>query len=1023
MKSHPLWRKIVRAAAGMSVALTAVAVTPAPAQDSTSTGVSTAPASESDLPSGLAVTESPWTTVTPEKTLESVEGRESIAGAVGDALRGVEGLLAEPEVVGEVTFNYVGPAEDGSQLYDLEATVEFPSTPEGVVLADPEVSFVREQSDVPIEAVTQAAINDSELPANAVDTFVYPTADSDVELPADIPKDVTGDMITFDTQAVELEKTTTFKAEVALAEEERIPTGWSLYSGRATARSLSAGIAAFNVRPVIASEYGPVPANHTRLVVQVGGDRLIGGQRNSSTRAGDRLDSVARYSMEPGAVLQLYKPLNSRSFGNTEANRTNRATDSPVAINQPWATCTADVNGECVFDVPVEGTDTFPYYWIAMTKASPGFEVQKTMRTGGSGNSSTDRGTLYNDAYATPNMEPNKVFYSGIDYTTRSSNWGSNWQAIGSSTSFMYEAASPWDGWAGPNWDRSSLGVFQQVRSNPPLSNRCGLNVGFIIDTSGSMGSTGLSTIETILNGNRNVNGVFDSLKRTNTKVGLVSFSNSTNPSRNILTPLDIGNEADLQRAKDWVKRLRSGGGTNWEAPIESYVDYNLANPTQRYDVVYMITDGNPTRLDTKSKSDSGVDGEFRHVEAAMGMANTLKAQGTRIVPVGVPASWGWNIFINEEKQLDVSESNLQAISGPNPDGSSPSLRKSNFATYQNADVFRQALINTLNTCQISVERRFYEGQEDNVVPTPANTVPTNAQSRTWGFDAEMRPSVGSSERKTELPTPVPGRDNLVAEFQLNGTTSYSRVDIREQAGKTPEGWVPMDAGGGQNAQCTDGNGNKVNVANLNPRNPSSPTNDFSISNVPAFGGIHCIVYYRKVPEASSFDLRILKVDAADNSTSLDGAKFELRRLDTVAPADPVQPPNSENNNEFVWKNLPLGRYQLIETKAANGGYSLLSQPEYFKVDQDQGELRIFRLSGPTDATGTLVNGPGSLSFPIVGFEAANGEVDMTLANVRTGNLPKTGGVGFLPWALAGVVLSVFGVAVAAQGTVRRRGA
>lgn len=1023
--------------AALGAATTVLSAVTATAQE-----VSTTVESEPSNP--LVVTDSPWTTVEEDGSLESLEGETptleeptvlepSPMDGLGEGLTAVAPLLAQPQLVGDVTFDYVGSNSDGSATYELEASVVMPRTADGEVHDVSNISFVREDIGAPVVEVTAPQINGLSVPDTTVETFSYPDESNGESVPADLPADVTGDLITFDTDTQELTSATTFTAEVQLAEVELDPVAWSLYTGDTTATELNAGVATYNTSLYLAPSYGPLPANHTRVVVQVGGNRLRGSTTNSATNISDRLNSVYQYEAEPGAVLQLYKPLNNNEFGNAEANNTNTMNDRPVPVNQPWATCTSDINGECVFDIPVSGPDTFPYYWIAMTQASPGFEIQPAIRTGGSGNTGTDLGTEFRYAYATPHIEAGRTYYSGVNYKRgNNTGWGSDWEAslTPPPTSFMYEVRSPFDG-IGTRWERSSLGVFQQVRENPPLPNRCGLRVGFIVDTSGSMGSQGINTIKTILNGGSidgtSVTGVFDSLSGTQTQAGLVSFDDSSPgstrvgaTSRNILNPLTISNSTDRGTAKQWVNDLRSrSGGTNWEAALTQYVNYNEANPAATYDVVYMITDGNPTRLDTKIARDTGIDGEFRHVEAAMGMANTLKSQGTRVVPVGIPADWPFRLGNVGDTQLSVSDYNLQALSGSNDLGET-TLRAKNFATFQNADVFRQALINTLNTCAITVERRFYPGEDTDVVPTPENTEPTVQQSSAWGFDATLVPSVGSESTSTQLPQPTAGSDNLVANFELKGSTNYNSITIREQIDKTPDGWVRMDAGGGQHAQCFDANGAPVMVTNLESRSESEPTNDFVLSNVPAAGGIHCIVYYR-ADVSGTFDLVIRKVDATDNTISLDGAKFELRRLDVEEGQEAVVAPSNQEPaqlGEFLWNELELGRYELVETQAATGGYSLLPQPVYFAVGHSNGELTLLRLSGPYDTEGAATQ----LSFPVVAFEAVDDRVTMDLANVKTGTLPDTGGAGVKLWLAIGTLIFLIGGAIALNnGNPRRR--
>lgn len=942
--------------------------------------------------------------------------------------------LAEPD---EISVHRDGISDEGDQIYRLDATVEF-SLAETIGTDD--VSFLRGNATAEIADIESVTINNEEVDVTEdVELFSYPRPGSGVFLPNPWPEDVTGDMITIDTQGAFLTEETSFSVTFTLKDDTQDETPWKRYTGQDTAKTLNEKLDGAKPEARVG---GSVPSNQVRVVVQVGGDRLLGNQQNAATRVDERNEAVFRYSGEPGAVLQLYRPLHNNTFTNYEAGRENTVRDPEmVPIEQDWATCTSDTKGECTFDIPTSGPDTYPYYWIAMTEASPGFEVQRVVRAGGSGSDLTEGGLVLRYAYATPNIEDSggKTFYSGTFHQNVSPNegWGadheyrdrSRWEP----SSFMWEVQSRRDRVFLQHLEyRTPLGIFQQRRTNPPLSNRCGLRVGFIVDTSGSM-ADGIGTMRKILTGkssrrDRNpVQGVFDALANTSTEVGLVTFSTNSPGSRsepNIVSPLKLNSENDRRRATEWANGLGARGDTNWEDGLKQFADYNDANPGAKYDVVYMITDGNPTRNITGNRFMNGFDTEYRHVEAAMGMSNTLKSQGTRVVPVGIPSNWPSH---DPSAQLNLSENNLEAISGVNPDGTSPTLRYSNFLTYTDSDVFRQALINTLNTCAISVERRFYEGDDTpSEGPTISNTrATTKEENNRWGYEGKLSPEGRQTEHKTEYPHIVAGPDVYHATFTLNGETPYSEVEIREQK-RVPEGWQRMPVKGGDNAQCFDANHNPVDVTNLD-QSGDPPTNDFKLNNVPMVGGIHCIVYYRKQVEPTGFNFHVAKVDAENNATSLEGAKFELRPLnEDGSRGEPI--PNAgvpaPESSKFEWNDLEPGRYVLIETQSptAQDGktYSLLAQPIYFSVTAEGDGYKVKLLDNAQDRTGKELN-QKNLTFPIVGFNLTNQQADQPqllkfeVANVHVGNLPKTGGIGVAPWILVALTMMLLG------GTLTRK--
>lgn len=995
----------------------------------------TTPSTGDSTETGFQEAETQWMTTTEENFVDAVpsapveEAAESSEAPAPSSDASALPSIAEPELDGDVSFDLL-EERDSSFVYEMNAKVNLPVEFDGEITKPDEISFLRTPGENPAENVEEVQLGDETVADDKVALFSYPSDDSDVELPSNFPDDVTGDLLSIDLKDYDAEESVEVKAEVVLPKETDINDTWSLYTGDASAQELNAAVRAVNGQ----SEFRAVrrnDANVTRLVVQVGGDRILNGRDNNASRTRGRSNTVYKNTGHSGAQLALYAPLHNGKFGNNEANSEFKASENPQPINQPWARCTSDSRGECVFEVPKSGPDTHPYYWVAMTKASPGFEVLTSLRAGGSG-ATDEKGEQYRYAFATPYMQAGNTYFSGVHYKrARIGNreFGSDWQFGGETSSFMYEYPTPY-GALGKKLDRSSLGVFQQVRKNPPLSNRCGLNVGFIIDTSGSMGREGIRTINTILTGGevdgQQVEGVIPALAKTKTKMGFVSFDNTSPGSKgwfgtnqNIVQPRDISQEGERTAATNWVGRLSSGGATNWEAGLRQFAEYNQ-NARERYDVVFMITDGNPTNLETRTKGQDGSYGEFRHAEAATAMANTLKSQGTRVVPVGIPAQWPFHFSGTASRELDVSDSNLAAISGQNASGRSDSLREKNFITFRNANVFRQALINTLNTCEITVERRLYTGDDLNAVPSPENTEPTKKESRDWGFDTRLQPRGGKQTAESKNPKEREGSDNLVANFNLNGSTSYSSIEVREKTGKVPSNWSRMLAKGGQHAQCFDERGNNVPVKNLASRDRTSPTNDFQLENVPALGGIHCVVYYRLQPQG---DLMVHKVDADSPDTRLEGAEFKLEKLDNDDNASEMANPTVEKST-FTWKDLPLGRYKLTEMKPPKGDYAKLDSPIFFGIQAgNDGTLEFYRYSDEKDKNGKKLTADSKdIEFPIAGVATKEKAVELSVANTSSRKppaLPDTGGAGITLLVIAGLGISGLGVGMSLRNSRR----
>lgn len=161
--------------------------------------------------------------------------------------------------------------------------------------------------------------------------------------------------------------------------------------------------------------------------------------------------------------------------------------------------------------------------------------------------------------------------------------------------------------------------------ANPPWPSYCGLKLGIILDLSGS-----LSNSDVALSKDASVAAI-QALVGTNSSVGLHTFS-SQSPHNGIeKLPVSVASAASAQPMIDYITGFTrgSGGTTAWNAAFDRVTSLNLD-----YDAVLMVTDGYPNALDP-----------------AIVAANTMKANGTRIVGVGVGSG--------------VNEATIKQISSP----------------------------------------------------------------------------------------------------------------------------------------------------------------------------------------------------------------------------------------------------------------------------------------------------------------------------------------------------------------------
>ena len=293
------------------------------------------------------------------------------------------------------------------------------------------------------------------------------------------------------------------------------------------------------------------------------------------------------------------------------------------------------------------------------------------------------------------------------------------------------------------NTDRlASGGIWQNSRNNPVFPSECGLKVALVLDFSGSTAGFNAQ-----LKGAANT--FVDSLVGTPSQMALFSFSDDSPASgatanRPALTPVSTQAQADAFKANyaGWT----SGGGTNWDRGLGTAATGNTA--ANHYDVVVMITDGNPTRYSSPPQGPQSFN-RIREVEQGIFSANALKAAGTRVIAVGVGSG----------VTQPATALNLRSISGP-------TLNSDYYqsADYSQAGAALRAL--ALGNCSgtLTVVKQ--------VLPpgTPANSQAGAVPAGGWTFGAvasggvTVAPASGvtaAGHRSTELQSHLPWGDYL----------------------------------------------------------------------------------------------------------------------------------------------------------------------------------------------------------------------------------------------------------------------
>lgn len=513
----------------------------------------------------------------------------------------------------------------------------------------------------------------------------------------------------------------------------------------------------------------PLPGlNSAVITVKVGGDRNADG-------------TVAPLA---GVQLGLYGPGAASTGGGPNGAAAIPAQGAAGArwnAAWSWTTCVSDAEGDCSFVIPIRtgtasltGVPEDTRFWVVQEAAPAGWYSNPTLRVGRYDETvegiwgyrfRTDiqlrANTTYSSTTAMPWNDTTNVGVSSGDpdrYFMRN--------RLGTNA----------EGWYASNVTRTT-GVWNQSRNNPVFPAKCGMDVALIADTSGSLGPSGIAAMQ------ESMGAFVDAFRGTDSKMALFSFSNvspgagasfnaATTPV-NFPTLLPVTTVAQADVFKSQYAGWRAGGGTNWDRGLAA-----AANAPAKYDLAILLTDGNPTVIRNNADAGSSAYNKLQDTDAGIFSANQLKAEGTRVVALGVGPALTAN-----------SENNLRAVSGTT--NGSDYIRAANFAEATAAMV---ALANANCTGSIQVQKM--------IVPVNGTIVDATPAPAGWKFDAASQTSTMTVDAPTSKTTAAGG--NGMVDFGLTftplSTTGTVQILETQQAGYQI---VPVGTGAAaRNATC-----------------------------------------------------------------------------------------------------------------------------------------------------------------------------------------------------------------------------
>ena len=604
--------------------------------------------------------------------------------------------------------------------------------------------------------------------------------------------------------------------------------------------------------------------------------------------------------------------------------------------------------------------------------------------------------------------------------------------------------------------------------ANPQIPMSCGLRIAVVADLSTSLSHA--DNANGFDESKKATKAFIDALAGTPAELGIYNFA-STAPANNAGSTagnnppyISMQTTAGVNQAKRVVDNWAynpNNSATNWQAGLQQVKAGN-------YDVVYFITDGMPTTSSTiKSK---GIGGEFVQASAlndAIDAANELKASGTRVVPLMVDLTLGGRSSQRPVVTNDLVLKDAKRIGWTADPGQAPGIYykirsdhpKALHANYINTDTLANLKMayDAAGSQTLQVFERMPNGRQETI---------TLNQSR-WTYGTRDVKQMGEDISGTGDTVRIEGYGKLAAQMKsmaqdltkkCNGEVIVKKRIVDEKGKVLSDGepgWEFTLSANGQKV-IDPGNGElvtqwrkvtssrdedkgtarwgiqsekqqKLTLAEVQQQGFSlyqrdgknavceetrdGSTTKIPVENVGEFGftvnmsekekklsRVSCVVDNYKTPEATG-KLTFKKAQYVDGEITelegLGGATFE------IYPAKDGRPDYSAGKPLYTIKPgqesievKTTGTFFLVETKAPKG-LNLLPHPVMFEIAMDQ-KTKKYTISAGTSNGLIKASGTGEAMI-------------LTVADTKSGELPKTGGNGVAWWAAGGMAIAAAG--------------
>ncbi|MGV3113115.1 SpaA isopeptide-forming pilin-related protein [Corynebacterium freneyi] len=301
------------------------------------------------------------------------------------------------------------------------------------------------------------------------------------------------------------------------------------------------------------------------------------------------------------------------------------ASGSPVASAQDGADDDVSSTAATATAEPSQTEDAGPAPEPATAPASPGHDAEAPA-DGGAEAADGAAGDAPSGAPEEPEETPAD---DGRPNPPESPDPGSEEESVGTDGTAGIPGAAPARRARSLAAATSPAWISPKPAPNPPMPEKCGLNIALVFDVSNSINADGLEQSK------RSAKAVIDGLAGTPSTIGLFNFATNAPgaASATQAEPVSVADAGGVSALKSKIDQLflpgGNYGGTNWEGGLSQI-------PAGVYDVVYFITDGVPTTNQSRTGNDYGSLTHANDLNDAIAAANRLKASGTRIVPIAV---------------------------------------------------------------------------------------------------------------------------------------------------------------------------------------------------------------------------------------------------------------------------------------------------------------------------------------------------------------------------------------------------